>query len=88
MSKEEELLKQIISSCELILDDMENGASINEGDFNNLGYVDGVMFRMQQELSKQLNPSHYKEMSDTQALYESTGGRLEPIVKKRKLHDK
>ena len=73
--KEEEHLKQIISSCELILDDMEQGASISQGNFNMLGYCDGIMFRMQQELSKQLNPSHYKEMSDTQALYESTGGR-------------
>ena len=75
MNKEEEHLKQIISSCELILDDMEQGASISQGNFNMLGYCDGIMFRIQQELSKQLSPSHYKEMSDTQALYESTGGR-------------
>jgi len=73
--KEEEHLKQIISSCELILDDMEQGANISQGNFNMLGYCDGIMFRMQQELSKQLNPTHYKEMTDEQAFRESTGGR-------------
>ena len=41
-SKEEFYLYNIISACELILDDMEHGASINQGDFNNLGYVDGT----------------------------------------------
>lgn len=59
MSKEEEYLKQIISSCELILDDLEQGANLSQGNFNMLGYCDGIMFRMQQEISKQLNPSHY-----------------------------
>ena len=73
--KEEEHLKQIISSCELILDDMKQEASISQGNFNMLGYCDGIMFRMQQELSKQLNPTHYKEMTDEQAFRESTGGR-------------
>ena len=59
MSKEEEYLKQIISSCELILDDLEQGANLSQGNFNMLGYCDGIMFRMQQEIYKQLNPSHY-----------------------------
>lgn len=76
MSKEEEYLKNIISSCELILDDLDQGANISQANFNMLGYCDGIMFRMQQEVSKQLNPSHYKNMSDDQALWESTGGRV------------
>ena len=57
-SKEEFYLYNIISACELILDDMESGASINQGDFNNLGYVDGIMLRIQQNVSKELNPSN------------------------------
>lgn len=73
-SKEEFYLYNIISACELILDDMEHGASINQGDFNNLGYVDGIMLRIQQNVSKELNPSNI--MSDKQALWESTGGRV------------
>jgi len=58
MSKEEELLKQIISSCELILDDMDQGARISEGNFNILGLTDSAVFKMQQEINKQLNPSN------------------------------
>ena len=27
---------------------MDNGANIEQADFNNLGYVDGIMFRMSQ----------------------------------------
>tara|TARA_B110000495_G_C22515809_1_gene315040 strand:+ start:61 stop:246 length:186 start_codon:yes stop_codon:yes gene_type:complete len=59
MSKEEELLKQIISSCELILDDMDQGARISEANFNILGLTDNAVFKMQQEINKQLNPSNY-----------------------------
>ena len=76
-SKEESYLKNIISSCELILDDLEQGAVISSVDFCNMAYVDGIMFRMQQSVSKQLNPSHYQSLSDKQALWESTGGRTD-----------
>ena len=58
MSKEEQLLKQIISSCELILDDMDQGASISEANFNLLGITDSAIFKMQQEVSNQLKPSN------------------------------
>ena len=58
MSKEEELLKQIISSCELILDDMDQGASISEANFNLLGITDSAIFKMQQEVSNQLKSSN------------------------------
>jgi hypothetical protein len=60
MSKEEKYLKQIISSCELILDDMEQGAKISQSNFNMLGFADHLMLNIQQQISKQLNPSHYK----------------------------
>lgn len=75
ISQEEQYLKQIISSCELMLDDLEMGAKISEGDLKMLKYADRIMFGRQQQVSKQLHPSHYKEMSDKQAFHESTGGR-------------
>ena len=61
ISKEEYHLHDIISSCENILDDLENGASIEQADFNNLGYVDGIMLRMQHNVNKQLNPTNIKD---------------------------
>ena len=61
ISKEEYHLYDIISSCENILDDLENGASIEQSDFNNLGYVDGIMLRMQHNVNKQLNPTNIKD---------------------------
>jgi len=61
ISKEEEYLHQIISSAELILDDLEQGASINQADFNNLGYVDSTMLRMRENVNKQLNPTNIKD---------------------------
>ena len=61
MSKEEYHLYDIISSCENILDDLENGANIEQADFNNLGYVDGIMLRMQHNINKQLNPSNISD---------------------------
>jgi len=60
ISKEEFYLYNIISYCESILDDIENGANIEQADFNNLGYVDGIMLRMQHNVNKQLNPTNIK----------------------------
>ena len=60
ISKEEYNLYDIISACENILDDLENGARIEQADFNNLGYVDGIMLRMQHNVNKQLNPTNIK----------------------------
>ena len=64
ISKEEYYLYDIISSCECILDDLENGANIEQSDFNNLGYVDGIMLRMQHNVNKQLNPSNINTCDD------------------------
>lgn len=61
MSKEEEYLKQIISSCELILDDLDQGGKISNSDFNILGLADSAIFKMQQEISKQLTPSNAEQ---------------------------
>lgn len=61
ISKEEYYLYDIISACECILDDMENGATIEQADFNNLGYVDGIMLRMQHNVNRQLNPTNNKD---------------------------
>lgn len=61
-SKEEILLKQIISSCELILDDLEMGSSLNQAEFNNLGIVDSSMFKLQKSVSKTLDNQVQKEV--------------------------
>jgi len=61
ISKEEYYLYDIISACENILDDLENGANIEQADFNNLGYVDGIMLRMQHNVNRQLMPTNNKD---------------------------
>lgn len=59
-SKEEEYLYQIISSAELILDDLEQGANIEQSDFNNLGFVDSTLLKIQKNVGKQITPSNIK----------------------------
>jgi hypothetical protein len=59
ISLEEMTLQGIISSCENMLDDLHNGANIEEKDMQDLVYADNVILNIQQKLSKQLNPSHY-----------------------------
>ena len=61
ISKEEYYLYDIISACECILDDIESGAHIEQEDLNNLGYVDGVMLRMQHNVNRQLMPTNIKD---------------------------
>jgi len=61
-SKEEILLKQIISSCELILDDLEMGASLDQGEFNNLGIVDASILALQKSVSRTLDNQVQKEV--------------------------
>ena len=58
ISKEEYYLYNIISACECILDDLENGANIEQGDFNNLEYVDGIMLPMQHNVNRKLMPTN------------------------------
>ena len=73
-SMEELLLKQIISSAELILDDIDNGASVSEASFNLLGFIDASMNLIQKDVCQKLTPTNI--MTDQQALFESTGGRI------------
>lgn len=61
-SKEEILLKQIISSCELILDDLEMGSSLSQSEFNTLGIVDASIFSLQKSVSKTLDNRIQKEV--------------------------
>lgn len=64
MNKEEQYLKQIISSCELVLDDIDQGAKISQANFNMLGYAERTMFRIQQEINRQLAPSNTRTTLD------------------------
>ena len=59
-SGEESHLYNIISACELILDDIEHGANLSESSFNLLGYADGIMLRVQKDTSKQHDPTNIK----------------------------
>ena len=61
-SKEEILLKQIISSCELMLDDLEMGSSLSQAEFNNLGIVDASMLDLQKAVSQTLDNQVQKEV--------------------------
>ena len=60
-SGEESHLYNIISACELVLDDIEHGAKLSESSFNLLGYADGIMFRIQKDVGKQNVPTNISE---------------------------
>tara|TARA_Y100001937_G_scaffold3145_1_gene4043 strand:+ start:393 stop:668 length:276 start_codon:yes stop_codon:yes gene_type:complete len=69
VSLEEITLQGIISSCENLLDDLEEGASINDEDMKYLTYTDNMITEIQQRVSKQITPSNieggfYPSMSD------------------------
>jgi len=58
VSKEEFFLYNIISSCECILDDMENGANIEEKDMQDIIYADDVLLNIYKRVGVKLNPSN------------------------------
>ena len=58
VSSEEVLLKNIISSAELVLDDMDQGANVSQSSYNLLGYADGIMLRIQKDVGKQNIPTN------------------------------
>jgi len=60
-SGEESHLYNIISACELVLDDIEHGAKLSESSFNLLGYADGIMLRIQKDVGKQNVPRNISE---------------------------
>lgn len=55
VSREEYLLNQIIASCELVLDRMSIGTNLNEGEFNQLGYVDSAMQKISESVEKRFD---------------------------------
>ena len=61
---EETIIKGIISSCENMLDDLEQNAHINERDMQDIIYADNVLLDIQQRLSKQLNPTNINPSQD------------------------
>ena len=69
-SKEEILLKQIISSCELILDDLDMGSSLSQSEFNTLGIVDASMFSLQKSVSKTLDNHIQQEVWEYKGQWE------------------
>lgn len=69
ISLEEITLQGIISSCENLLDDLEQGVNIEDKDMQDLVYADNVIMDIQQRVSKQITPSNikggfYPSMSD------------------------
>ena len=60
ISSEENLLKQIISSAELVLDDLYQGGSFSQSSYNLLGYADGIMLRIQKDVNENSKPSNIK----------------------------
>ena len=54
-SREEQYLLQIISSCERILQSLEEGQPMNDGDFNCLGYADGMLFNISKNMETKID---------------------------------
>jgi len=63
-SLEEITLQGIISSCENLLDDFEEGASINDEDMKALSYADNVLVDIQQRIGSNLSPSNINPSQD------------------------
>ena len=58
LTKEQYHLYDIISACESILDDIEDGAKIEQSDLNNLGHADHIIMKIQHNVNRQLNPTN------------------------------
>lgn len=57
-SLEETTLKGIISSCENMLDDLEESASISDKDMQDIIYADNVLLEIQQRLASSFTPTN------------------------------
>ena len=55
---EESIIKGIISSCENMLDDLEEGASISDKDMQDIIYADNVLLDIQQKLASSFTPTN------------------------------
>ena len=60
LTEAEYLLHQIISSTELILDDLHDGSIISERNYDQLKLADQILFDIQEELNNINKPSHLK----------------------------
>lgn len=59
-SKEEYLLYQIISSAELILDDLHDGLKLTDRNLDQIKLADQILLDIQQDLDNVNKPSHLK----------------------------
>jgi len=59
-SEKEYFLYQIISSAELILDELNNGAEISERNYDQIKLADQILLDIEQELTSKNKPSHLK----------------------------
>lgn len=59
-SQEEYLLYQIISSAELILDELNNGVDISERNYDQIKLADQILLDIEQEITANNKPSNLK----------------------------
>lgn len=60
MDKEAHLLYQIISSAELILDELNNGVDLSERNYDQIKLADQILLDIEQEMTAKNKPSHLK----------------------------
>ena len=69
-SLEETTLKGIISSCENMLDDLEQGANISDKDMQDIIYADNVLIEIQQRIASNFTPTNIQHGTyDTDRVY-------------------
>lgn len=59
-SEREHLLYQIISSAELILDELNNGVDLSERNYDQIKLADQILLDIEQEMTAKNKPSHLK----------------------------
>jgi len=59
-TEKEYLLYQIISSAELILDELNNGVEITDRNLDQIKLADSILLDIEQELTFNNKPSHLK----------------------------
>jgi predicted P-loop ATPase/GTPase len=73
-SLEETTLKGIISSCENMLDDLDEGVNINDEDMKAIIYSDNVLIEIQQRLASSFSPTNIE------GGHYSTDGNFAPMT--------
>lgn len=54
-TKEELIIKEIIDSCNGIIDQLLLGATPNDADYNSLGYIHGSIYAIQKRIANDLD---------------------------------